>query len=80
MTKKRKKYSAEYRAKVALDAVREQETVAAIARKYKVHANLVYKWKRQLLENLPVPIRHIDPGIKSHPSRATGADFQTGAS
>jgi len=53
MTKKRKKYSAEYRAKVALDAVREQETVAAIARKYKVHANLVYKWKRQLLENLP---------------------------
>jgi len=29
---------------------------------------------------LLVPIRHIDPGIKSHPSRATGADFQTGAS
>jgi transposase len=53
MTKKRKKYSAEFRAKVALDAIREQETVAAIARKYKVHANLVYKWKRQLLENLP---------------------------
>ena len=24
-----------------------------------------------------VPIRHIDPGIKSHPSRLTGTDFQT---
>lgn len=51
--KKRKRYSAEFRAKVALEAVREQETVAAIARKYKVHATVVHKWKRQLLANLP---------------------------
>lgn len=50
--KKRKKHSAEFKAKVALEAVREQETVAAIARKYKVHATMVHKWKRQLLENL----------------------------
>ena len=52
MRKKRKRHSAEFKAKVALEAVREQETVAVIARKYKVHANMVHKWKRQLQENL----------------------------
>ena len=30
---------------------RDQESVAEIARRYKVHANVVYKWKRQLLDN-----------------------------
>ena len=50
--KTRKKHSPEFKAKVALAAVRELETVAEIARKYKVHANVVYKWKRQLLDNL----------------------------
>jgi transposase-like protein len=52
MKKTRKKHSPEFKAKVALAAVREQETVAEISRKHKVHANVVYKWKRQLLENL----------------------------
>ena len=32
-------------------ALRDQESVAEIARRYKVHANVVYKWKRQLLDN-----------------------------
>ena len=52
MKKPRKKHSPEFKAKVALEAVREQVTVAEISRKYKVHANVVYKWKRQLLDNL----------------------------
>jgi transposase-like protein len=50
--KKRRKHSAEFKAKVALEVVREQQTVEAIARKYKVSATMVHKWKRQLLENL----------------------------
>jgi transposase len=52
MARHRTKYSAQFKAKVALEAVREQETVAEIARKYKVHANMVHKWRQQLLENL----------------------------
>ena len=54
MKKARKKHSPEFKAKVALAAVREQETVAEISRKHKVHANVVYKWKRQLFEVDPI--------------------------
>jgi transposase len=51
MKKTRTKHSPAFKAKVALEALQEQDTVAAIARRYKVHANVVYKWKRQLLDN-----------------------------
>jgi transposase-like protein len=53
MKRTRTKHSPTFKAKVGLEAIREQETVAQIARRYKVHANVVYQWKRQLLENLP---------------------------
>ena len=52
MKKPRAKHTAAFKGKVALAAVREQETVAEIARRYKVHATVIYKWKRQLLDNL----------------------------
>ena len=52
MKTSRRKHSAEFKAKVALAALREQETIPEIARRYGVHANVIYKWKRQLSENV----------------------------
>ena len=52
MKKSRTKHSPAFKAKVALAALREQESVVEIARRHKVHANVVYKWKRQLSENV----------------------------
>jgi len=51
MKKTRMKHSAAFKAKVALAALQEQESVAEISRRYRIHANVVYKWKRRLLEN-----------------------------
>jgi transposase len=48
-----------FKAKVALEALREQESVAEIARRYGLHANVVANWKRQLAENVQ---RVFEPG------------------
>lgn len=51
--KKRKQYSAAFKAKVALEVLKETQTVAQIAARYEVHPTMVNAWKRELLENLP---------------------------
>ena len=48
----RRNHSPAFKAKVALEALREQESVAEIARHYGLHANVVANWKRQLAENV----------------------------
>jgi transposase len=48
----RRNHSPAFKAKVALEALREQESVAEIARRHKLHANVVANWKRQLAENV----------------------------
>lgn len=48
----RRNHSPAFKAKVALEALREQESVAEIARRYKLHANVVANWKRQLAANV----------------------------
>jgi len=52
MKKNRKKHSPEFKARIALAALREQESIVEIARRHKVHPNMVQKWKRQLSENI----------------------------
>ena len=53
MPKKRRKFSAEFKAKVALEAVQGERTINEIAAEHGVHPNQVSQWKSQLLENLP---------------------------
>ena len=50
MEKTRKRYSAEFKAKVALDAIKETETLSQLSSKYAITASQISEWKKQLLE------------------------------
>ena len=50
MGRKRRKFGAAFKAKVALSAIRGEKTLSELASEFGVHANQVATWKRQLLE------------------------------
>ena len=52
MAGKRKRYSAEFKAKVALEAIRGEATIAELVSKYGVHQTLINTWKRQAIEGM----------------------------
>jgi transposase-like protein len=52
MKKPRRNHSAAFKARVALEAIRGEKTVAEIAAHHEVHPNQVTSWKSQALENL----------------------------
>ena len=50
MSNRRKKYSAEFKAKVALAALRNEQTVGELSGHFGVHPTMISSWKRSLLD------------------------------
>ena len=54
MPRKRRSYPAELKTKVALEALREEATMAELAARYDVHPNLIANWKKQARQTVLV--------------------------
>jgi transposase len=58
MTKQtRRKFSAEFKAKVALEAIKNQKTMAQLSKQFDVNAITISKWKAEALEHLPMAFK-----------------------
>lgn len=53
MTTPRRSYSAEFKAKLALEAVKGRKTINDLAAEHGVHPNQISQWRNQLLEAVP---------------------------
>lgn len=51
MIKNRKRYSSEFKSKVALEALKEQKTLNELAQEFQVHPNQISRWKKQLSDH-----------------------------
>ena len=48
----RKRYSADFKSKVALEAIKGDQTLAELAAKYEIHHTMISQWRRQAIEGL----------------------------
>jgi len=73
MTKTRRKIDATLKAKIALEALREQTTVNDLAQRHQVHPNQVYAWKKQLMEHAG---RAFDPKVGVEAEAAASREIE----
>jgi transposase len=50
-TSKRRRFSAAFKAQVAIEALKEQKTLSELASEYNIHSNQISNWKSEFLEN-----------------------------
>jgi len=50
MKTNRRKFSGVFKAQVAIEALKERETLAELSKRYEVHPNIISKWKKEFIE------------------------------
>lgn len=51
MKKSRRKFTAGFKAKVAIEALKERDSLADLSKRFEVHSNMISKWKQVFLNN-----------------------------
>jgi transposase-like protein len=74
--KKRKNYQADFKAKVALEAVKGRLTINEISKQFGVHPNQVSTWKKQFLESLPQIFDNSKPAKNEQNEELTNQLYQ----
>lgn len=54
MKRSRRKFSASFKAKVAIEAIKETQTIQDLAKKFDLHPNQISTWKKEFIENSSV--------------------------
>jgi len=70
MRRTRRKFSASFKAKVAIEAIKEQSSLQELAAKFELHPNQISSWKREFLDNADQAFR--SKTEKEDPTLATG--------
>jgi transposase-like protein len=52
MKQTRRKFSAEFKAKVALAAIKEQETMSELAKRFEINPVMISRWKAEFISNM----------------------------
>jgi len=62
MAQKRRKHSPEFKAKVAIEALKGQETLSVLSERYEVSAEMICRWKSELVDNASSAFGKVDNG------------------
>ncbi|MBU6185177.1 MAG: transposase [Synechococcales bacterium] len=77
MNNKRKQYSSQFKAKVALESVRGEKSIMELASQYEVHPTMNNTWKRQLLEEASNLFEKGREASQTNESQQTQMEFKT---
>ena len=73
MKQEKRRHSPEFKAKIALEAIKGKFTVVELSEKYDVHPSLIRSWKRMVLDSAPRIMekgaKALDPGTESRKER-----------
>ena len=65
MKSKRQKHSGAFKAKVAIEALQERESLSELSKKYGIHPNMITRWKKEFLERAPQLFETTHPADKA---------------
>lgn len=71
----KKKFNADFKARIALEAIRGQKTIAEISSTYEVHSTQIAKWKKHVLDNMPALF--IDKALEKNSSERVVSELFT---